>query len=218
MGATAIALTLGIAAGLLAGGRPSDAASATFRLWPALVAGIVLQAVPELLGVAGAAALVPVACSYLALATFAAANLRIVGMPIVLVGLLLNAAAIIPNGGMPVRSDALVDAGIVAPEEVPLVDLGSKRHLERDDDVLVGLGDVIPVPALREVLSVGDLVVAAGLAAIAFRLLRPRRARAGRDTSHRLGHEAPPPGSVPPHTGLGPVAPATDDPRLPEGR
>lgn len=224
MGATAIALALGIAAGLLAGGRPSNAASATFRLWPALVAGIVLQGVPELLGVAGASALVAVACSYFALVTFALANLRIVGMPIVLVGLALNAAAIIPNGGMPVRPDALVEAGIVAPEEVALVDLGSKRHLERDDDVLVGLGDVLPVPPLREVLSFGDLVLSAGLAGIAFRLLRPPRRRAGGDTSDRLREPASPP--EPPHTGVGPApaaapvaAPAADDDqRLPEGR
>lgn len=206
MGATAIALALGLAAGLLAGGRPSNAASVTFRLWPTLVAGIVLQGGAELLGVDGATAHVLVVGSYLALVTFAVANLRIAGMPIVLVGLALNAAAIIPNGGMPVRPDALVRAGIVAPEEVALVDLGSKRHLERDDDVLAGLGDVIPVRPLGEVLSVGDLVLSAGSVAVAFRLLRPARSRAGRDTSRRRRQDW----TV--------AAPAAEDQRLPEGR
>ena len=207
MGATAIALALGIAAGLVAGGRPSEVATTTFRLWPALLAGLGLQAVPDLLGVGGAAAFVALACSYAALVTFALANLRIVGMPIVLAGLALNAAAILPNGGMPVRPGALVQAGIVAPEEVTLVDVGVKRHLERDDDVLVGLGDVIPVPPLREVLSVGDLVLSAGLAAIAFRLLRPPRRASDVGTSRGLAEES-----------LAPAPDGADAPRLTEGR
>jgi hypothetical protein len=80
----------------------------------------------------------------------------------------------------------VVEAGIVEPQEVAAIDVGSRRHLERDDDVLVVLGDVIPVAPLREVVSVGDVVLAAGLGIVAFRLLRPR-ADAARSSSRAAG-------------------------------
>jgi hypothetical protein len=99
----------------------------------------------------------------------------------------LNIAVILPNGGMPVRTAAVVDAGIVESEEVARIDVGSRRHLERDDDVLVPLGDVIPLAPLREVVSVGDLVLAAGLGTVVFRLLRPRADAAREAPDHGTG-------------------------------
>lgn len=172
MGVTAVAVAIGLAAGLLAGGRPSGDRH-TFRLWPALLFGVVAQWLPDLPGVPDGAAPLAVACSYLALIAFAVANLRLVGMPVVLVGLVLNMAVIVANGGMPVRVEALVAAGIVEADEVSAVDLGPKRHLEEEADVLAVLGDVLPVAPLREVISFGDLILAAGVADVAFRLLKP---------------------------------------------
>ena len=176
VGYTAIAIALGLVAGLAAGGRPANAARHTLRLWPALLFGAAAQWLPELLDVPESAAFVAVACSYLALVAFAVANLRLVGMPVVLVGLALNSAVIFPNGGMPVRGSAVVQAGLVEPDEVATIDFGSKRHLETEDDVLTILGDVVPVAPLREVISFGDLILAAGVADAVFRLLRPNRA------------------------------------------
>lgn len=137
--------------------------------------GVAAQWLPDLPGVPAGAAPLAVACSYLALICFALANLRLVGMPVVLVGLALNMAVIAANGGMPVRAGAVVKAGLVVPDEVPSIDLGPKRHLEGEDDVLTILGDVLPVAPLREVVSFGDLILAAGVADVAFRLLRPAR-------------------------------------------
>jgi len=177
VGYTAIAVALGVLAGLAAGGRPGDAAGATLRLWPALVVGAAAQWVPEVLDVPERAAFAAVAVSYLALAAFAVANVRLVGMPVVLVGLALNIVVILPNGGMPVGAEAIGRVGLVGPDEVAAVDFGSKRHLERDDDVLTVLGDIVPVAPLREVISFGDLVLAAGVMDVVFRLLRPTRRR-----------------------------------------
>ena len=177
MGYTAIAVALGVLTGLAAGGRLANAAAATLRLWPSLAVGTAAQWVPELLDVPERAAFAGVVVSYLALAAFAVANLRLVGMSVVLVGLGLNVAVIFPNGGMPVRAEAVVQAGLVGPDEVAAVDYGSKRHLERDDDVLTVLGDIVPVAPFGEVVSFGDLILAAGVADVVFRLLRPSRSR-----------------------------------------
>jgi hypothetical protein len=181
VGYTAIAIALGLVAGLVAGGRPADAARHTLRWWPALAVGAAAQWVPELLDVPDAAAFGAVVASYALLAAFAVANVRLVGMPVVLVGLALNLAVILQNGGMPVRAEAVVAAGIAdRPEEVAALDFGSKRHLEDGDDRLTILGDVVPVPLLREVLSFGDLILAAGITDVVFRLLKPVRALARR--------------------------------------
>lgn len=174
MGYTVVAVTVGLVAGLVCGGRPANAARCSLHWWPALAVGAFAQWLPELIGVAEQRAFAAVMFSYAGLAAFAVANRRLVGMSVVLVGLVLNAAVIAVNGGMPVRASAIVASGIVAsPDKVSRVDFGSKRHLEDADDRLVWLGDVIPVLFLREVLSFGDLILAAGVADVVFRLLRP---------------------------------------------
>lgn len=186
VGYTAIALVLGLLAGLLAGGRPGQAVGQPLRWWPALAAGAAAQWVPELLAVPEDAAFAAVVASYVALVAFVVANITVVGMPVVLVGLALNTAVIVVNGGMPVRPEAVVAAGIAdTREEVAALDYGSKRHLEGDDDRLAILGDVVPVAPLREVLSFGDLILAAGVADVVFRLLHPLRTR--RWTDRRPG-------------------------------
>jgi len=203
VGYTAIAVALGVLAGLAAGGRPANAADATLRHWPALAVGAAAQWVPELLDVPERAAFAGVVVSYLALTAFAAANLRLVGMSVVLVGLGLNIAVTFPNGGMPVRAEAVVQAGLVGPDEVAAVDFGSKRHLERDDDVLAVLGDIIPMAPVREVVSFGDLILAAGVANVIFRLLRPSSLRRAPDEPALIAL----PSLVPPDQGLGTLRP-----------
>jgi hypothetical protein len=173
MGFTAVAVVGGLVLGLVFGGRPSNLGRQPLRWWPALVLGILLQAAAEILDLRESVGLALVYASYGCLIVFAVRNLRLVGMPIVLLGLVLNTLVIGLNGGMPVREEAILAAGDLRPDEIDTVDFGAKRHLEDDSDRLAFLGDVIPVRLTREVLSFGDLLLAFGIANVLFRLLRP---------------------------------------------
>ena len=180
-----VAVAVGLAAGLLAGGRFANLAARDFRAWALLPAGVVVQLVPDLVSAVEDAAFVFLAVSYACLAVFALCNLHIVGMAVVTVGLVLNLVPVLANGGMPVRPDAAVAAGITEWDEIGRIEFDPKHHLETDDDRFMVLADIIPVRPLREVLSFGDLVMAVGIADVLFRLLRPagarRRRRAPRD-------------------------------------
>lgn len=93
-----------------------------------------------------------------------ARNLRVPGLGLVLLGIALNALVVALNRGMPVSLDAAVRAG--APVDARTLAL-DPRHVELGDGTLLPLlGDVVPVPLplLPEVVSVGDLLVALGLA------------------------------------------------------
>ena len=185
----AVAIVAGIVIGLVRGGSFERLAEASFRLWPLLILGIVVQ---------GAAAFtadgaVPlILASYVLLLVFTALNLHHAGMGVVFVGIALNVAVIGVNGGMPVRADAIVAAGIVEREQIPSLDFGSKRHLETEDDHLTVLGDIIPVPVAEEVLSFGDLAMSVGVAAVLVNLLRRRRGPADLDLSRRSEGSASP--------------------------
>jgi hypothetical protein len=171
MGFSVFALVVGIALGLATGGRPRNIALRPLRGAMALGAAVVLQALPQLFDVTGAVGLACVIGSYVLLLAFALANIRLVGMPVVLLGLLLNVVVIVLNGGMPVRAEAIrtVDPQV----NVDRIDFGAKRHLEDPGDRLTVLGDVVPVPAIDQVLSFGDLILAFGVGDVVFRLLKP---------------------------------------------
>lgn len=168
----AVAIVAGILIGLLRGGRFERMAEASFRLWPLLILGIVVQGAAAFTA-EGAVPLILL--SYGLLLAFTAVNLAHGGMGVVFVGIALNLVVIGVNGGMPVRADAIVAAGIVEREQIPSLDFGAKRHLETDADRLTVLGDIIPVPVAREVLSFGDLAMSVGVAAVLVNLLCRRR-------------------------------------------
>ena len=138
------------------------------RWWGLAIVGLGLQFAPVPGGHAGTDLLVRVAvlaCSYALLVLFAAFNLRIAGMPLILVGLLLNAAVIIPNGGMPVSADAVSRLGKEGALEALMNGKGSKRHVMTDDDVLTPLADRITIPEpVGVVVSIGDLLLYLGVA------------------------------------------------------
>lgn len=194
----AIAVALGLVAGLAAGGRPGAAPGRPLRWWATVLVGAAVQVAAVALDLDGAAATVAVLASYALLVTFAAANLRLAGMAVVLGGLTLNLTSMVANGGMPVRDSALVATGLVAEADLPAVDLGPKRHLETPADRLPALGDVIPVRSLRQVLSVGDVVLAAGVVVVTFRLVKPAggagtaRPRSGPEVPEAGGAAGPP--------------------------
>ena len=100
-------------------------------------------------------------------------------------GTALNATAILVNGGfMPVWDQALAAAGLTPAE------IASPIHFVLSAEPLLDfllhagpLGDVIPVPLplVPNVLSIGDVLLAAGLAFFVFASLQrePRPAAAG---------------------------------------
>jgi hypothetical protein len=155
-----LAFSVAVVIGIAMGGRPSRLASLTLR-WPALaVAGIGLQFLP----VAGSAGDVTVLVSFALLLAFAVANLRSPGFPLVLVGLVLNALVIAVNQGMPVTRGALVASDQLDTYGYLVRHGGAKHHLATEDDRLLFLGDVIPVPSpIHQALSIGDVVMFAGV-------------------------------------------------------
>src|SRR3954447_11466936 len=110
---TAIAVGAGLVVGLLGGGSLQELGRRRFRLWPLLPIGIALQ-LPLLDGLGSNGLLAAYAC----LLVFAAANLRLVGMGLVVLGITLNMVPIAIDHGMPVNAQAVVDAGISTSDEV----------------------------------------------------------------------------------------------------
>jgi hypothetical protein len=172
---TAVAVVVGLAIGLLTGGKLECLGERRFRLTGLLAGGLVVQVLSGRFS--GSFAVAVVIVSYLLLIAFCAANLRLVGMAVVLIGLALNFTTIAVNGGMPVRRSAVVAAGIAEWDELDDLEIHEKRHLERPDDDLMAISDIIPVPLFGEVLSFGDLIMSVGVADVIVNLLKPFPAR-----------------------------------------
>ena len=139
-------------------------ASTPFRWQAALLAGAACELVSSL-WVSGPAGLVLLVAGYLLLIGFAARNLAIAGSVLVIVGLLANLTVMTVDGGMPVR-------GLP-----PSAGFGPRHHGARPGDHLMALGDVVAVPALGEVFSAGDLLLAAGVTTMLVTVRGPRLRR-----------------------------------------
>lgn len=147
---------------------------------PWLVVGVILARVAaEAGGLDDRASLALGVASLLLLFGLATANLALVGMPIVVIGLLLNLAVIAVEGAMPVDRQAAVVAGLAARDDPAGEPLGAERRLaDNDEDLTADIraaGAVAAVPFLDEVVGFGDLILAAGLANVVYRRLRPPR-------------------------------------------
>jgi hypothetical protein len=177
-----VAVALGVAVGYATGGRIQNLSAHSVRALPLLAVGAGLP----LFGRDNATVLV---LSLLALFAFALANLQLVGMGVVAVGLALNAVVITANGAMPVRPAAAERVGVDVDE------LGGGRRLESPGDRFTALADVLPARPLRQVLSFGDLVIAAGMVDVIARLMRRRRARSTGVVRENAGRRA---GRLPP--------------------
>jgi len=171
---TALALVIGVVVGLAIGGRPRYVGRHRLRAWWLVVVGFGLQLATDHLdlGSLGTPVVLVGAASLLA---FAALNPHLVGIGVVAVGVALNALVIGVNDGMPVRARAVVAAHVATAAEEPSLSYGYRHHREGPGDRLRGLGDVIPVAAFHEVVSFGDLILSAGVAATVANLLRPAR-------------------------------------------
>ena len=176
---TAVAVAVGLFIGFATRGRLKDMSRRSLRGWSVLAAGIATQAAAGRVGGPEWTTSLVLA-SYGLLLVFAALNLHLVGMGVVMVGMIANAAVIGLNDGMPIRPSAVVGAGLATPEQVERMRADVKRRPERPDDRLVVLADIVPVPPLREVVSFGDLAIGVGVADVIVHLMRPgRRARVG---------------------------------------
>lgn len=121
--------------------------------------------------------------SYALLVGVIALNWRLPGMPLMALGLALNLAVMAANGGyMPVTPEALARAGLgqwAARETFGSPILGAKDILlPREGTRLWWLSDILVVPGpapFRAILSVGDILLAAGVAFLLQKVLVPAK-------------------------------------------
>lgn len=164
MGLVVAALLGALVVVRLRGGRLERLGELRLRA-PWLLAGAVLaQLVGALAG--GRLHAAGLACSALLVAGFLARNRGLRGSGLVALGLGANALVIAANGAMPV---SLAVADRVDAQVAAVLDGADRRHEPMDGQTRLRLlADVVPVPlpVRPEVVSVGDLLVVAGLAQV----------------------------------------------------
>lgn len=161
-----VAILLGLVIGLLRGGSFKKLSQAELRGVPLVFAGVLLQAGStfaereELHWLPLALVLASFACVF----AFAALNFNLPGMTLIALGALCNFLVISANGGMPVSRDAIARAGLDDPFSGPgATTVKGAHHALTDDAKLRFLADVIPIRVTANVVSVGDIVIWAGL-------------------------------------------------------
>jgi len=171
------ALLIGLIVGFLAGGRIDGLAELKFRWAWVMVTGLLVQVVlfsdqvTAWIGSAGP----PIYVGSSA-AVFAAvlANRAITGMPLLALGAASNLAAIVSNGGfMPADQGALAVLGKTEPTVY-------SNSAVIPDAALVPLTDIFALPPwipFSNVFSVGDALIAAGVATVI--IVAMRRSSAG---------------------------------------
>jgi hypothetical protein len=169
---------LAVVFGYLLGGRLRAFENLRLRWWGLIVVGLAIQFAPLPEGDGGTDLVVrtaALAVSYTLIVAFAIANVRVPGMPLILIGVAANCLVIVANGGMPVSESALIDSGHgndVGQLEQEGLD---KHHLMDDDDVLTFLADVIGIPnPIGQAISIGDVFVYLGLAWLTVAAMRGR--------------------------------------------
>lgn len=170
-----LVLSVAIAASYARGGRLSRLTRAPLRLPGLLFAGVGVQVGVDLLAARGplgdastlgwSALLV----SQLLVVGFLLANRYLPGVLLVALGLALNAVVMAANGAMPVDPAAIASLGIEG-ARVPL----GKHTLMTETTRLPWLADIWPLPWLRSIISIGDVVLAAGLIPLVHALMTYR--------------------------------------------
>jgi len=168
-----VAIPVGLVVGRLLGGSLAGLSRLHFR-WGALaVAGLVVQlGLFSEAGHALAGDLAPATyvVSTLAVLVAVLANTGIEWLPVVALGAASNLAAIVANGGaMPTTAAALAAAGLGGPG-------GATNSVVLAEPALGPLTDVYAIPAgvhLANVFSIGDVLIAVGIAAVIASAMRP---------------------------------------------
>lgn len=182
---TLTVLTLAVVLSYLRGGRLRRIAEAPLR-WPlllflglALQLGVDLAASRGLLVTAALESYLLLLASQVLVLMWVLVNWKLPGMVLVGLGLALNAAVIGANGAMPVDPAAIAALGIEGAEVPP------GKHVLMDESTrLPWLADIWALPPLRSIISVGDIVLAAGLIPLTHGLMsyRPPAERRRRRT------------------------------------
>ncbi len=168
----------GVAIGLARGGHPASVLGLRPRASAlvTLVVGIGFVGVADLADIPGRTAVATSGHLLILLGLLAHHHVR--GAMVVAAGVALNLVVLVLNGRVPIRYEALVEAGIVS-SDVSRTDVASVsglRELETSESRLAVLGDVIPVGWLDTVISFGDLVVLAGIVVVVQAAVAARRA------------------------------------------
>jgi hypothetical protein len=187
----AFTVGVGLLAGYARGGRLANLGRVDLhRTWlvgVAVVAQLLLTGFSATATPVHLVAPVLLLTSNLALIAFVWSNRLLPGMTLIFAGFALNALVITANGGMPVSREALIavlgGSGTFTP--------GKHRVLEPGDRLAV-LGDVLPIPVLKAVVSIGDIVLAAGAGVLIANLMlrhpdRRRRRRRSAQHTARIG-------------------------------
>ena len=169
-----LTLVLALLVGYLAGARAVRLAVTPLSGMHLLVTAFVVQATEPLVSpVVPGAYPIALAVSATLMTQFVARNALVPGVALAGLGLVLNAAVVLVNGAMPVSRSAAARAGL---PELDLTD--DVRHEMVDTGTrLPWLADVIPVPLpfRPEVVSVGDVLLAAGIGLFVVASMRPTR-------------------------------------------
>lgn len=157
-------VALGVLAGLAFGGDWRRLARLEILWWPLLAVAIALRVV----GLVVPFPLVLYVAALVATGIVAVANRRLQGATLVAAGTALNVLVIVLNGGMPVDGEAARAAGAAQYA-------GDALHVPLTATTAMGLlADIIPVPLVRSVYSVGDGAIAVGAFVLSFSWVRPR--------------------------------------------
>jgi uncharacterized protein DUF5317 len=166
------AVAIGLIIGLLLGGRPSALGEITFRWWPLVFAGFLLQVVLFQDSVAArVGALGPplYVASTLMVVVAVLRNLDVPGMPLVALGAACNLAAILANGGfMPASPGAMAALGKAEP--VIYSNSAVPPH-----PMLEPLTDIFALPSwlpFNNIFSIGDVILAAGVVVVIVTAMR----------------------------------------------
>lgn len=166
---TLLAITAGTALGLHWGGRIDNLIAWRPPMWQALVGGVAVLVLLDLLPIGGSFAVLLRVLALGSVIAFGVINMRVGGMVLVVAGTSLDFFVTVINWGMPVSTSALVSAGVLDEADTAEVVLTGGRTA---DGALLGfLGDVIPLP-WGQVISIGDVLVLVGLALVVASVLR----------------------------------------------
>ncbi len=170
-------IVVAILLGYVLGGRLRQFETLRIHWWGLAVVGLALEFVPaRAIGTVPGTVVGPVmlATSYGLLLAFLVVNRWIPGISLMSVGLLLNLAVVLVNGGMPVQASAIEKAG--GEPAVLEQAAAAKHHLMDGSDLLQPLADVIWLPApIESVFSIGDVLLYGGVCYSIVQIMRGRR-------------------------------------------
>lgn len=148
----ASSLVLGVLAGLALRGDIRRLGAIRVRWWPLLVVAVALRVLG---GGSGDLALPAYIVAFTSVLAVAAANVALVGMPLIALGAAMNLLVVALNGGMPVDAAALEVVGARMPAD--------RLHIPLTGATLLPiLADRIPMSIFANVYSLGDIALAVG--------------------------------------------------------